>query len=158
MVVLWKASFILACTLWCHVACLGVRVCLSFFSPVVFFPYAIVLDMIFLWLAVSFCLKVGHLLTLLWHFCFDLLIPIKGLLASIRGITLKAFETAYEILSCHMGEKYWRCVHVRCASAIWCINQYMLSLCVLLTWWSYAVKHQLLYWHLLSLGMPRNLA
>lgn len=51
-----------------------------------FFFYATVLGMVFLWLAVSFCLKVGCLLTLHWGFCFDLLISIKGLLALMRGI------------------------------------------------------------------------
>lgn len=126
MVVLWKSSFILASTLRCCLACSGVRVRLSFFGPVFF-----VLDMVFLWLARSFCFKVGCLLTLHWGFHFDLLISIKGLLASIRGILywgpLKLLMKYSPVTWMKSTEdvSMWDC-----ASAIWCIKQYMLRYCL----------------------------
>ena len=104
----------------------GIRVSLGFFGPVFF-----VLDLVFLWLAVFCCLKAECLLTLHWGFCFDLVIPIKGLLASIRG------RFYWEPLKLLM--KYGSVTWVNsiedvsmwdCASAIWCINQYILRYCL----------------------------
>lgn len=68
-----------------HVYKLGFAVV---FDPVFFsFLHSIVLDMVFLSLDSSFYLKVGFLLTPRWCFLFDLLIPVRGLLASGRGIS-----------------------------------------------------------------------
>lgn len=102
------------------------RVYLIFFGPVFS-----VLGMVLLWLSVSYCLKIGCLTTLNWNFCFDLLIPIKGLLASLRGRlywgTLKLLMKYLPVTWVKITEdvSMWDC-----ASAIWCIRICMLRYCL----------------------------
>lgn len=98
-------------------------VCLSFFAPVFS-----VLDMVLLCLSVSYCLKAGCLITLNWSSCFDLLIPIKGLLASLRGVlywgTWKLLmEYLLHMVKSIEDEFMWDC-----ANATSCIN---ISICPL---------------------------